>query len=260
MSAQALAAKVDQVPVPKNAATASQLTPEQQRTVVATIGERQITLGELEARIAREPPVLRSQLTSIQRRMDYLQKWVQFEVLAQEARRQGLDKDPEVIEQMQQAMVRKYLLEVGKAEVLPAEVSETECRQYYDANAGLYHKPEQVELSHMLFASEAQARKVADELRAGAEGNAGKLVALWNDYVVRLSEDKVTAPYLGALGLVSQTPVPGQTTRAPVPPAVAEAAMGLKPFEVGPVVHSDAGWHVLMATGDRKSTRLNSSH
>jgi peptidyl-prolyl cis-trans isomerase C len=249
VTAEAKAATVEQVPKPKDLESASQLTPEQQRTVVATIGERQITLGDLEARINREPPVLRSQLTSIQRRMDYLQKWVQFEVLAQEARRQGLDKDPEVIEQLQQAMVRRYLLEVGKAEVKTADITEAECRQYYDANPGLYHKPEQVELSHILFKTEAEARKVADELRAGAEGNAGKLVGLWNDYVVRLSQDKATAPYLGALGLVSKTPVPGQTTRSPVPPAVVDAAMAMKPFEVGPIVQSEAGWHVLMATG-----------
>jgi hypothetical protein len=173
--------------------------------------------------------------------------------MAAEARRQGLDKDPEVLEAMKQAMIRKYLQEVGQQEVQPSAVPEAELRAYYDANVGLYHKPEQVDVSHMLFKTEAQARKVADELKAGAEGNAGKLVATWNDYVVRLSEDKSTAPYLGALGPVSRTVPPGASEaevqrQQAVPQGVIEAAFAMKPFEVGPVVHSPQGWHVLMVT------------
>jgi peptidyl-prolyl cis-trans isomerase C len=254
MTPDAAAAQVEQVPnVRKIDKTTSLLTAEQRAVVVAQIGEHAITLGEFEARLALEPPVVRSQFASVQKRKDYLQKLVQFEVLAAEARRQGLDKDPEVLEAMKQAMIRKYLQEVGQQEVQPSAVPEAELRAYYDANVGLYHKPEQVDVSHMLFKTEAQARKVADELKAGAEGNAGKLVATWNDYVVRLSEDKSTAPYLGALGPVSRTVPPGASEaevqrQQAVPQGVIEAAFAMKPFEVGPVVHSPQGWHVLMVT------------
>lgn len=254
MTADAAAVKVEQVPnARKIDKTTSLLTAEQRAVVVAQIGDRAITLGELEERLALEPPVVRSQFASVQKRKDYLQKLVQFEVLAAEAKRQGLDKDPEVLEQMKQAMVRKYLQEAGQDEVKAAAIPEAELRAYYDANPGLYHKPETVEVSHILLKTEAQARKIADELKAGSEGNAGKLVATWNDYVVRLSEDKATAPYLGALGPVSKT-VPQGASEAEVqklqavPPEVVEAAFAMKPFEVGPVVHSAKGWHVLLVT------------
>lgn len=254
VSADALAVTVEQVPTGhKIDAARSLLTPAQRDIVVAQIGEQKITLGELEARMLAEPAVVRSQYTSIQKRKDYLQKLVQFEVLAAEAKRQGLEQDPEVVEQMKQAMIRRYLQEIVAADVKADAIPEADLKTYYDSNPGLFHKPEQVEVSHMLFRDEVQARKVAAELTAGSEGNAGKLVGLWNDYVVRLSEDKLTAPYLGALGLVGKSAAPGATEAelqrlAAVPKAVIEAAFPLKPFEIGPVVHSEQGWHVLLVT------------
>lgn len=248
-----LEAKIDNVPKVAESAKNSSLTAEQRAIVVAKIGDRTITLGELEARLEAEPTAVRSQFASVQKRKEYLTKLVQFEVLVAEAQRQGLDKDPEVLEAARQAMVRKYLVEEGKDEVDPAAISAADVQAYYAANPAVFHKPETVELSHMLFADKAQADKVKAELEKGAEGNTPRLVALWNDYVVRLSEDKATAPYLGALGSVSKQAPPGATQaelerRAQIPQALIDAAFSVDPFVVGPVVQSDRGFHVWMTT------------
>lgn len=247
------AVQVDNVPKIAESAKNSSLTAEQRAIVVAKIGDRAITLGELESRLEAEPTAVRSQFASVQKRKEYLTKLVQFEVLVGEAHRQGLDKDPEVLEAARQAMVRKYLMEEAKDEVDPAAISAADVKAYYDANPGVFHKPETVELSHMLFADKLQADKVKAELEKGAEGNTPKLVALWNDYVVRLSEDKATAPYLGALGNVSKQPPPGATPaelerRAQIPQPLIDAAFGVDPFVVGAVVQSDRGFHVWMTT------------
>ncbi|MBM4344310.1 MAG: peptidyl-prolyl cis-trans isomerase [Deltaproteobacteria bacterium] len=252
-TADKLAAKVEDLPKVAESAKNSTLTAEQRAIVVARVGDRPITLGDLEARLQAEPNAVRSQFASVQKRKEYLAKLVQFEVLVAEALRQGIDKDPEVLETTRQAMVRKYLMEEGKDEVDPAAVPAADVKAYYDANPGVFHKPETVELSHMLFADKAQADKVKVELEKGAEGNTPKLVALWNDYVVRLSEDKATAPYLGALGSVSRQPPPGATSaelerRAQIPQALMDAAFAVEPFVVGPVVQSERGFHVWMTT------------
>lgn len=248
-----LAATVEQVPKVPQGAKASTLTAEQRAIVVAKIGERAITLGELEARIDAEPMAVKSQFASVQKRKDYLAKLVQFEVLVLEAQRQGLDKDPEVLEAARQAMVRKYLQEEGKDEVDPKSIAQGDLKAYYDANLAVFHKPETAEVSHMLFSDRAKAEQVRTELDKGAEGNTPKLVALWNDYVVRLSEDKETAPYLGALGVVSVQPPAGASEaelerRRQIPQALIEAALKAEPFVVGPVVQSDRGFHVWMVT------------
>ena len=244
---------LEQVPHAPATAKDSQLTPEQRAVVLARIGDRSITLGELETRLAAESPVVRSQFSSIQKRKEYLQKFVQFEVLIAEAQRLGLDKDPEVIEAARQAMVRRYLQDEVKDDVQPESISDADLKAYYDANPQLYHKPEQVEVSHMLVATQEQADKICAELRAGSESNPARMIALWNDYVGRVSLDKATVPYLGALGLVSREVPLGATQAeqerlAAVPKAIIDAALLLQPYAVGTPVQSERGFHVLLVT------------
>jgi peptidyl-prolyl cis-trans isomerase C len=262
MPPAAAAARIENVPKPAQADN-SKLSPEQAAVVVARIGTREITLGELERKLMAEPPVVRSQFASVQKRKDYLQKLVQFEVLAQEAARQGLDKDPEVLDALQQALVKRYLATQGMGgqgmggqgndETDPAKIPEADLRAYYDHNPQVYHRPEMVEVSHILLKDKAKADQVRQELQAGSEGNTAKLVALWNDYVVRVSEDEATKSYLGALGLVGRE-VPKDASpaeierRKAIPQALVEAAFALQPFQLGPVVASERGFHVVMVT------------
>ncbi len=244
---------VENVPKVPDNARASSLTPDQRSIVVARIGDRLITLGDLEVRLEQEPVVVKSQFASIQKRKDYLAKMVQFEVLVLEAQRQGLDKDPEVVETLRQAMVRRYLQDEVKDDDAGKAIPDADLKAYYDANAQVFHKPDQVELSHILLSDQSKAEEIKKELERGAEGNSAKLIAMWNDYVVRLSEDKVTAPYLGALGLISKVPPqgaePAEIERlAQIPKELVAAAFGGELLTVGPVVHSDKGWHVWMIT------------
>lgn len=246
-------AKVEDVPKVNESARASSLSLEQRKIVVAKIGDKTITLGDLEARLDQETPPVKSQFASVQKRKDYLGKMVQFEVLVAEAQRQGLDKDPEVLEAMRQMMVRKYLQEAAKDEVDPKALPEADLKAYYDANRGVFHKPEMVEISHMLLADKAKAEQVRAELQRGSDGNTSKLVALWNDYVGRYSEDKATVQYLGALGAVPKEPPPATAMDElehynAIPKALIEAAFAAETYSVGPVVQSDKGYHVFMVT------------
>ncbi len=246
-------ATVEQVPNASVKLDASALTAEQRATVVASIGEHTITLGEIEARLAREPAVVRSQFASPQKRKEYLTSLVQFELLAAEAARRGLANDPEVLEAAKQAMIRKFLADAAVDAVKPESFADADLQTYYDANPGLFHKPEQVDVSHILVKDSATADRLAKELRSASEGASAKLVVAWNDYVGRYSQDQATVPYLGALGLVSKVPPPGATPAdlerlARVPAEVVEAAMGRETFTVGSPVQSPQGWHVLMVT------------
>ena len=253
MTEQARQATVEQVPKANINAGDSALTAEQRATVVAKIGDHTITLGEIEARLAREPAVVRSQFASVQKRKEYLTSLVQFELLAAEAARRGLANDPEVLEAAKQAMIRKFLADAAVDAVKADSFTDADLKAYYDANPGLFHKPEQVDVSHILVKDAADAERIAKELRSASEGASAKLVVAWNDYVGRLSQDQATVPYLGSLGLVSKTPPQGATPAelerlARVPAEVVEAALGREIFTVGSPVKSPQGWHVLMVT------------
>jgi parvulin-like peptidyl-prolyl isomerase len=246
-------ATVEQVPKAQINADDSQLTAQQRAIVVAKIGDHTITLGEIEARLAREPAVIRSQFGSVQKRKEYLTSLVQFELLSAEAARRGLANDPEVLEAAKQAMIRKFLADAAVEAVKPEQFTDADLQTYYDANLGLFHKPAQVDLSHILLKDQATAERIAKELRAASEGASAKLVVAWNDYVGRYSQDEATVPYLGSLGLVSKTPPQGATPQelerlARVPAELIDAAMPRELFTIGSPVQSPQGWHVLMVT------------
>lgn len=98
------------------------------------------------------------------------------ELLLQEARRLGLEPEPEAdeagrSEPEEDALVRMLLEE----EVRPAEAGEEECRRYYEMNQERFRTPDLFEAAHILIepegdddaawtAAEARARTIVDEV------------------------------------------------------------------------------------------------
>jgi len=144
---------------------ASEPRPEGSTEVVATIGSRKITLGDLDRQLQTQP-ITRSRLTDLQRKKDFLDNVIRFELLADEAMRRGLDKDPEVLEAMRRVMVQKLTQQqFGELEVA---VTEEDARAFYEANRNDYVKPERVRLSHIFFsAPKGESRR--NQVRAEAE-------------------------------------------------------------------------------------------
>ncbi|MGZ8998283.1 MAG: peptidylprolyl isomerase, partial [Allosphingosinicella sp.] len=98
------------------------------------------------------------------------------ELLLQEARRRGIEADPEEdeagrIEADDDALVRAML----EAEVRPETPQESECRRYYEAQVSRFRTPDLFEAAHILIeperddsagwaAAEAQARTISSEI------------------------------------------------------------------------------------------------
>ncbi len=260
VTVEAKAKTIEQVPAPKLAAGMSKLTPEQQATPVATIGSRTLTLGELEAKLERQPEPVRLQYGTVAKRREFLLNWVQAEVLADEAVRQGFDKDPEVLETLRGQLVRRFLEEAVVDKVKLEDVTPDEVKAYYDANLRLYQRPASVEVRHLLVADEAKARKLRDEIIAAGANVPAKIVGFWQDYVGRHSEDASTRERLGSLGLIWEKLPPGatpeeNTLHETLPSALRTAALQLDAFQISQPVRSERGWHLLLAIS--KSPPLN---
>src|SRR5581483_10691128 len=86
-------------PVPAEAAPAATgLTPEQAGQVLARVGEHTITLGDYAAALEHLSRFDRMRYQAPERRRELLEEMVEVELLADEARERGYDKDP-VVEQ-----------------------------------------------------------------------------------------------------------------------------------------------------------------
>ena len=107
--------------------------------VLAVIGQRKITQGDLDFEISKLPPAVQDQFKDRQKKKELLQQLVLQDLLYESAKRQGLDKDKDVIEgvfQAKKALMANKLLQKELQDKIKIEPSELEL--YYKANKERY--------------------------------------------------------------------------------------------------------------------------
>ena len=107
--------------------------------VVARIGKREVSQGDIDFELNLLPPYLKSQFNTKEKKLQFLKQYILTELLYDKAKREEIDKDPEIIEAAFQAkkeiMVRK-LLQREIAEKVKIEPSDVEL--YYNAHKDKY--------------------------------------------------------------------------------------------------------------------------
>jgi peptidyl-prolyl cis-trans isomerase C len=166
-------------PAPPESASsgAGRLTPELAKQVLAKVGDREITLGEYAETLERMDPFERLRYQSPDRRKQLLNEIVQVELLAEEAKRRGLDKQPETQERLRQMLKEELLHEVRRNVPAPDDISETDVHAYFDAHHDEFKEPERRRVSHIVMANEAQAKSVLQKALSASASDWGKLVA-----------------------------------------------------------------------------------
>lgn len=231
-------------PTPVAGPAAPPQSAEELKAPLAKINEVTITLGELQERINRQSPYIRARYTSLEQKKEFLDSLIRFEVLAKEAYRRGLDKDPEVVRTMKQVMIQKLMRDEFDVKITADTITDPEMKTYYDANLTEYVKPEEVRASAIITKNRAQAERVALEAR----GEAGKTNKGFRDLVNRYSQDEDSKLRGGDLRYFD-----AQTKEVPAPVIRAAFAL-LNTGDVSGAVDAGNGtWYVLKQTGRRKS-------
>ncbi len=240
---------------PLGSAAPKTLSPEQAAQVLARVGDRSITLGEFAAALERMDTFERLRYQSPERRKLLLNEMVELELLAQEARRRGLDKQPETEERMRQ-MLRDELLRDVRHEVPgPSDAPEADVRKYYDEHKADFSEPERRRVAHIAVASQAQAKTLLTQASQATPAEWGKLVS-------EHSLDKSTramgaAPpeLAGDLGIVGPPGHPrGANPR--VPEALRAAVFKIdKVGSVLPEVVADGGMFHIVRLSSRTDAR-----
>src|SRR5262249_18407756 len=143
---------------------------------------------------------------SPERRRELLESIVDMELLADDARRRGLDKKPET-EQATRQILRDALLddvrrELGTPDALPAE----EVRAYYESHRDAFREPERRRVAHVVVRDETTAAKVLEEARGASAARWGELVAKYSLDATRTAGAGAPPPpgeLAGDLGIVS---------------------------------------------------------
>jgi peptidyl-prolyl cis-trans isomerase C len=145
------------------------LTNEQAASVVAKVGDATITLGDFAAALERMNQFDRLRYQTRERRRELLTEMVSMELLAQEAKRRRLDKEPAVQEAVRQILREAMLAEARKGLPAPAAIPASEVKKYYDAHLDEFVEPERRRVSVIQMKDADKAAEVLEKVLADPE-------------------------------------------------------------------------------------------
>ncbi|NVI98764.1 peptidylprolyl isomerase [Myxococcus sp. AM009] len=214
--------------------------------VVAVVGDGNITQQEFEAKLAEQPAFVRTRYASQEKKREFLDNLVRFELLVQEARRRGMDSDPEVLAMLEKVMVQR-LVKAHTESSEDATVSDERAHAYYEANLAEFVKPARVRVSQLLLkaprGSPERAKALAQATRLSEDIQRGGSVQQAFDAAVRThSQDTTTQAQGGDLGFRTRDELSASGGAT-----LADAAFTLKAVgQLSSPIETDAGVHLLM--------------
>lgn len=209
--------------------------------VLAEIDDVRITVGDFEERLNGQTPYVRAKYTSLEQKKEFLDNLVKFELLATEARRQGLDRDPEVLRAMKQVMIQK-LLKQRFDKLKQEDITDAETKGYFDTHLSEFNRPPEVRVSMILVSDEETAKKVLADPRCKGLENVG-----FRELVTQYSTDADTRERGGDLRFFDEG-------NRELPQELVSAAFRLVNLgDVSEPFQTKHGFAILKLTGQRRA-------
>ncbi len=202
--------------------------------VVVRVGEREITIGEVEKRLGQVPlfqlKSLGSSPDEVKRK--FLEELISMDLLLLAAEEAKLAERPDVRDRIVQLMTQALLADLQRESLDAREVSDEEVKAYYDANRALYASQQRIKIWQIVVDDKAKADKLLDTIRSDPE-YAKDPAAGWDELAREHSLDKSTAMRSGNLGFVQPD---GQTAHKDVrvPKELFDAAAKVEDGQVVP--------------------------
>jgi peptidyl-prolyl cis-trans isomerase C len=196
--------------------------------VIATYAGKQFTTDDFRREVERLPPRSRAQMTTPERRRQFIDTYILNDLLAEQGRSKGYDRDPEIVRQVDDLRSRLVVQRVMRDYQDPPALTDEEVKAYYDQNQRLFSGA-QVHAAHILVKDEAVAKQLREQL--DREPDKFEELAKTN------SVDTATAARGGDLGFFGQGRMVAEFERA---------AFALeKPGDLSPVVQTPFGFHII---------------
>lgn len=195
--------------------------------VVAEVGATRLTVAQFNTQIPKDYTL------SPEQRIDYLNKWVNSELLFQEARREGLEKNDTIKTRIAQLAKEYVVNEYIQRQAAKVSVSRQEMFDYFNKfkNDFLY----QVKIIRIILPDPVTAERTLAEIKAGASFE--KLAA-------ERSLDR-----MAAMGKESNF-----FARGTGDPGLEEKIFALKPGEISGVIQAPDGFYLVKVV-DKKQVK-----
>lgn len=165
-----------------------------------------------------------------------LKIFVRTKILEAEAKKQGIDSSKEFQEKVE-AFKNNLLTQDLVAKQLNNPVDEKEIDKEYDNLTKFLQGTNELKVSHILVATEKEAKDIEEQLKKDAK----KFASLAKKY----SKDEGTKVKGGNLGYV---------TKGQLVPEFEKAANDLKTGEISKPVQTQFGWHIIKLDDKRPAT------
>jgi parvulin-like peptidyl-prolyl isomerase len=138
--------------------------------LVAEIGNRKITLREVDEALDALPPWMKEQFKGSEKKLEFMKKYVSDELFYRKAKKLEYDKDGELRKKtadfMKQLMISKVLEEELKDKIT---VEEDDLKNYFKANQERYKEKAQARIRLIKAGMEEIAQNILKELKQGKD-------------------------------------------------------------------------------------------
>jgi peptidyl-prolyl cis-trans isomerase C len=199
--------------------------------VVAEIGAEKITLSQFHAEIKKLPPNLKQMASDKRMQKEFLEQLATSHLIYQEGINKGVDKEPAVKEQIEDAKHKIILAALLQREIESRikPPTDKDIEQYYQTHADEFKQEKQVRARHILVENESTAKAIEAKLKAGAN---------FEDLAKQDSKCPSSAKG-GDLGFF---------TRNRMVKEFADVAFKLKKGETSAPVKTKFGYHIIQVT------------
>ena len=138
--------------------------------VVAKVDDAVITVGDVQERINKQSPFVRARYTTNEKKKEFLDSLIRFEVMANEAERRGYDKDPEVLRVMKQQMISKFLQKDFESKLKVEDVPDADVEKYYKEHPAEFNQKDEVRVERGGGQGQGQGRQGLRRSEGAAQG------------------------------------------------------------------------------------------
>ncbi len=207
---------------------------------IAKVDGSTITEKNFRDEFSRLPEWAKGRFQSKEGKKEFLNDLVKKELLYNKAKDMGLQKDKELEEKIEEFKKMWLITTLLKKEVEEkAKITdEKELKEFYDKNPQEFMGGAEIKSSHILVATEAEAKDIHEKIKKGED---------FAKLAKKVSKDQGSANRGGDLGFFK---------RGMMVPEFEQVAFSLKPGEVSSPVKSRFGFHIIKVTDKKEGTKL----
>ena len=212
-----------------------------EENVIVTIGNKKITLEEFNKKFNE----VKSQTVNPPTKQQFLEDLVRYELGLLEAKKRGLEKDPQVQDRMEQELYKGLLEKELGQKAQKITVADEEMKAWYKNN------PE-IRTSHILIqlkpSANAQQKDEGKKRASEILEEVKKSKRSFEELVKLYSDDSLSKQAGGDVGWQS---------RVTIVPAYYDAALKAKVGEIVGLIETQFGFHIIKVTGRHSFEEAN---